>query len=105
MVAPDNSQLFRVAPRTIAADSRYGVRYPNRAICVPVCAWPGPTVSRRPYLPMNGRVDYSEICTTVGSARATVWLVDLDRQFSGQVGVVSAYSISSNTRLISSDGR
>ena len=51
---------------------------------------------------MNGRVDYSEICTTVGSARAKVWLVDLDRQFSGQVGVVSAYSISSNTRLISS---
>src|ERR1700733_12154077 len=27
-VAPDNSRLFRVAPRTIAADSRYGVRYP-----------------------------------------------------------------------------
>ncbi len=67
MAAPDDSRLSRLASRTVAADPGYGARYPpyltgnlvakvatrvvpNRAICVPVRAWPGPTVSRRPDL-------------------------------------------------------
>ena len=74
MAAPDDSRVSRLASQTVAADPRYGARYPpylvgnliakvrqgshpgvvpNRAICVPVRAWPGLTVSRRPDLPVE----------------------------------------------------
>jgi len=74
MAAPDDSQLFRLASRMVAADSRYGARYPSNGRHLISRQGSHPVSCRTGDLCTGTRVAWSDGQPTSGSAELSALL-------------------------------